>query len=144
MLFVIESFPHQIGWFRKSHIKFWRFWLYHTQFFWIKKPVITMHCRKTFIIRPQIKQLRVLKPWKSNHNHALEKNLGLSEERASPLVAPWEQMNNCGNFKLYFYSKHNAAKRWDLEFGSNTTEKFENSRSEAEFLIFPWCLKAAA
>ena len=25
------------------------------------------------------------------------------------------------------YSKHHAAERWDLEFGSNTTEKFENS-----------------
>ena len=28
---------------------------------------------------------------------------------------------------LMFYSKHHAAERWDLEFGSNTTEKFENS-----------------
>ena len=28
---------------------------------------------------------------------------------------------------LVFYSKHHAAERWDLEFGSNTTEKFENS-----------------
>ena len=26
-----------------------------------------------------------------------------------------------------FYSKHHAAERWDLEFGSNTAEKFENS-----------------
>ena len=26
-----------------------------------------------------------------------------------------------------FYSKHHAAERWDLEFGSNSTEKFENS-----------------
>ena len=28
---------------------------------------------------------------------------------------------------MRFYSKHHAAERWDLEFGSNTTEKFENS-----------------
>ena len=27
----------------------------------------------------------------------------------------------------YFYRKHHSAERWDLEFGSNTTEKFENS-----------------
>ena len=25
------------------------------------------------------------------------------------------------------YSKHHAAERWDLELGSNTTEKFQNS-----------------
>ena len=29
-----------------------------------------------------------------------------------------------------YYSKHHAAERWDLEFGSNTTEKIENSRGE--------------
>ena len=35
-----------------------------------------------------------------------------------------------------FYSKHHAAKRWDLVFGSNTTEKFENSLN-----FFKWVLK---
>ena len=29
-----------------------------------------------------------------------------------------------------FYSKHHAAERWDLEFGSNITKKFENSLSD--------------
>ena len=29
-----------------------------------------------------------------------------------------------------YYSKHHAAERWDLEFGSNTTEKIENSRKK--------------
>ena len=27
---------------------------------------------------------------------------------------------------IAFYSKHHSAERWDLEFGSNTTEKFQN------------------
>ena len=29
-----------------------------------------------------------------------------------------------------FYSKHHTAERWNSEFGSNTTEKFENSREK--------------
>ena len=33
---------------------------------------------------------------------------------------------------LMFYSKHHAAERWDLEFGSNTTEKIENSLKKIE------------
>ena len=35
-----------------------------------------------------------------------------------------------------FYSKHHAAERWDLEFGSNTAEKFENSLVSYQDEIF--------
>ena len=37
------------------------------------------------------------------------------------------------------YSKHHAAERWDLEFGSNTNEKFENSWGEAEWVFKFFC-----
>ena len=42
---------------------------------------------------------------------------------------------NMKHFKKFSYSKHHASERWDLEFGLDTTEKFENSRGEAE-LVF--------
>ena len=34
--------------------------------------------------------------------------------------------------EMIFYSKHHAAEGWDLEFGSNTTEKFQNSLKKIE------------
>ena len=33
------------------------------------------------------------------------------------------------------YNKQHSAERWDLEFGSNTTEKIDNSWGEAEWVF---------
>ena len=64
---------------------------------------------------------------------------------------------NWNTHEIYYYNKHNAVERLDLELGSNTTEKFQNllknfktheaqpsefSNFSVSFEIFPWCLKA--
>ena len=38
-------------------------------------------------------------------------------------------------FGNVLYSNQHAAESWDLEFGSNTTEKIENSRGEVMFVV---------
>ena len=52
------------------------------------------------------------------------------------------QKHGPGTFWVVEQTSH--CERWDFEFGSNTTAKYQNSLKQilASFQIFPWCLKA--
>ena len=52
------------------------------------------------------------------------------------------QKHGPGTFWVVEQTSH--CERWDFEFGSNTTEKYQDSLKQilASFQIFPWCLKA--